>query len=140
MKIAHLTDLHADRAHMTEALASLQTFREVCRLERVDAIVSSGDLFHAGLQNSERDRFPEFLDAIAELLDVAPIFAVSGTPTHDLPGSYEPLVRLIARHEFFMLEPGDVVGLKGDGDWDLHDAAIGVIPDATMIIIGCPEP
>lgn len=122
MRIAHLTDLHYCRKHKAEALASLDSFIDVCIREQPDVIVSTGDLFDAGIQSSERDGLPELLDRMRTLLNIAPIYAVSGTPTHDLPGAYAPLQMLDAVFSFHLMKAGE------------HRF------DSDILIIGVPEP
>jgi DNA repair protein SbcC/Rad50 len=110
VKFIHTADLHWSRENKEKAIASLDTLIETGRRENVDLFVLAGDLYDRGIQNSDRDGFPELLDAIQEMLDLAPVVAIQGTLTHDLPGCYEPLTYIQARHSFTLLEPGNTYG------------------------------
>ena len=76
------------------ALMSLAKIAEVAREREVDLIIVAGDLFDAPIRNSDADSMPKLLDACGALLDAAPVVSVQGTPSHDAPGCYEPIVRM----------------------------------------------
>lgn len=99
MRFIHFSDVHFDATTADRALASLATIAEVGEREEVNAFLLAGDLFNRGIQNSAVARLPDLLAAIGRLLDIAPVIAISGTPTHDLPGCYAPLVAM-GEHEF----------------------------------------
>jgi exonuclease SbcC len=107
MKLLHLADVHFDAANAERALASLAVAEETGRREKVDAFLLAGDLFHRGIQNSAAGRLPELIEAVKRLLAIAPVFAVSGTPTHDVAGCYAPLeavgLKLLAPGEHFIV-------------------------------------
>src|SRR5271157_5855193 len=98
MKILHTADIHFSREHQAEAFASLTVLAETAERERPALVALAGDLFHNGLQNSSASGFPALLAVIQRVLDVCPIAAVHGTPTHDLPGCYDALTKIRGRH------------------------------------------
>jgi DNA repair exonuclease SbcCD nuclease subunit len=143
MKILHTADIHFSREHQAEALASLTVLAETAEREKPALVVIAGDLFHNGLQNSAASGFPALLAVIQRILDVCPIAAVSGTPTHDLPGCYEVLTNLISKHAFVMLEPAlPPLFLFDDGyvttEGSTEHPFNGKPP--ILLILGCPEP
>jgi exonuclease SbcC len=120
MRCIHFGDVHFDAANADRALASLAVVEETGRREAVDAFALAGDLFNRGIQNSAAGRLPDLLAAIGRLLDIAPVIAVSGTPTHDVAGCYAPMQAL--SYNFHLLGPGEAK----------------VFSDA--IFLGLPEP
>ena len=80
---------------------SLAKIAEVAREREVDLIIIAGDLFDAPISNSAmRARMPKLLDACGALLDAAPVVSVQGTPSHDAPGCYAPLLTNWLAHEW----------------------------------------
>jgi exonuclease SbcC len=124
VKILHTADLHYRPADADLALASLRTVRETVEREHVDLVVFAGDMFDRAIHNSEAARLPDLMEAWREIMDLCPVVAVSGTPTHDVAGSYEPLARLHARNTFTMLDPGEPYFAL----------------DGKLLVLGCPEP
>ena len=92
MRFIHAADIHFKARNPEPALASLAKIAEVGRERDVDLIVIAGDLFDAPIRNSDADSMPALLDACGALLDVAPVVSVQGTPSHDAPGCYAPIV------------------------------------------------
>jgi exonuclease SbcC len=131
IRILHAADIHFCREHKDEALASLAVLRDTARERQADLVVIAGDLFDRGIQASERDAMPELLAIMRKILDIAPVVAVSGTPTHDLPGCYEVLTHLRAGNGFRLVTPGEPLFLGDEGWGNLS---------ATLLILGCPEP
>ena len=94
MRFIHAADIHFSPRNPEPALMSLAKIAEVAREREVDLIIVAGDLFDAPIRNSDADSMPKLLDACGALLDAAPVVSVQGTPSHDAPGSYEPIVRM----------------------------------------------
>jgi len=148
MKILHTADIHFSREHQVEALASLTTLAETAEREKPAFVTISGDLFDRGAQNSTAGGFPALLAVIQRILDVCPIAAVAGTPTHDLPGCYDALMALGAEHSFVILtagvpylldEGGDVVSVTKD--MEIHYSPnLDYKDKPRLLILGCPEP
>ena len=114
MKILHFADAHFDATTADRALASLAVVAEAGAREQVSAFVLAGDLFNRGVVNSSAARLPDLLAAIGRLLDIAPVLAVSGTPTHDVAGCYAPLQVIEGRkHLFTLLSPGGQAVING---------------------------
>jgi len=147
VKLIHFADLHAanttprdsDRNRLEMALESLDVLTRAGREEAIDIWVFSGDMFHAGMQNSERGGLPDLYEAVRRMLDIAPMVAVSGTPTHDLPGCYEIFRTMRADYGFTLLQPGATYLLGDTG-------SVAVTKDNRVqstdraVIFGLPEP
>lgn len=126
IRLIHSSDIHWCREHQAEALESLGVIRDAAQEHEVDLVVLAGDLFDRGIQASDRDGMGDLIEIIQEILDIAPIAVVSGTPSHDVPGCYEILTHLAAANPFIMLDPDcpRVIGEPGD----------------QVLVLGCPEP
>ncbi len=144
LKIAHSADFHFDREHQEPSLASLQAFLAFGRQRRVDLWVLAGDLFNRAVQNTGSSGFPRLVRVLRQMMDVAPIVAVRGTPTHDLPGCYESLQLVRGAHGLTLLDSADSLAwLTGAGE--LLGAPRGADgdgrpEDARLLVLGCPEP
>jgi exonuclease SbcC len=122
IKIIGAGDIHYRPEHKDKALASLRVIRNTAAEKSVDLVAIPGDLFDRGLQASDRDAYNALMKAIGEILEVCPIVAVRGTPSHDVLGCYAPLEAMRAKHPFVVLEPGVPYMLPG------------------LIVFGIPEP
>ncbi len=138
LTILHTGDLHYRPDRRAEALASLQTLYEYASTSRPDLIVMAGDLFHRGLPATDDGGYPELLDALRDLLNLAPVVAVQGTPSHDRPGCYAALQKLNAEHDFVLLRPGFAYHLIDDELW--IDQSSGRPGDGDLLIFGMGEP
>lgn len=106
IKIIGAGDIHYCPEHREKALASLRAIRDAARDRGVGLVAIPGDLFDRGLQASDRDAYGTLIEAIREILEIAPVVAIRGTPSHDAAGCYAPLEAMKARHSFTVLEPG----------------------------------
>lgn len=145
VRIAHTADIHFDRENRTAALLSLSVLAETAERDAVDLIVIAGDLFNRGVQNTASSGLPDLIEAMIRLLSVAPVAAVRGTPTHDLPGSYEIFTSLRARHRFMILERGRAYVLIRGPEGLRLDAVTGTesgneLEDAVLLVLGAGEP
>jgi exonuclease SbcC len=122
IRFLHVADIHFDAANQEAALASLATLAEAAEREDPSFVVLAGDLWNRGVQNSEAAGFPALLAVIRRILEVCPIYAVSGTPTHDLPGAYKVLEEIAAVNTFTVVGPSFYCQERG------------------YLILGCPEP
>ena len=144
LRILHSADFHFDREHQEPSLASLQAFLAFGRERGVDLWVLAGDLFNRAVQNTRSSGFPRLVRLLREMTDLAPLVAVRGTPTHDLPGCYEALQQLRGRHGLTLLDSGDSLAfLTAAGE--LVTAPRGTAGDgrpegARLLVLGCPEP
>jgi len=113
MKLIHTADLHADRERAGSIIIALARIADTVERESADAVVVAGDIWNHAIMNVEGSRFDDVLAAFRRLADVAPIFMVYGTPTHDAHGSLEVFERLSAKHPIRILRPGQPVEHAG---------------------------
>jgi DNA repair exonuclease SbcCD nuclease subunit len=137
IKAIHFADVHYSRENKEKALLSLETVCEKGEKEAVDLFILSGDLFDRPVNDSTSSGFPALVKVIQRMMNIAPVVAVYGTPTHDTPGCYEAFQEIEAEHNFTILQPGKAYFL---------DSFNGVVhrdyieDQARLLILGCPEP
>ena len=87
---------------------------------------------------------PKLLDACGALLDAAPVVSVQGTPSHDAPGCYEPIMRLEGeRHYWHHIDArsaGEACGLFANGVSPVSLRPAEARKGQKCIITGLPEP
>ena len=137
LKIIHTADLQYSRENKDQALTSLDLIRQKGKDEEVDLFVIAGDLFDRAVNNTSSSGFPELIEVICQILEVAPIVAVYGTPTHDLPGCYEPFKKLWSKGNFVVLQPGKPYLLDSKNYKVMSNYDEG---NDTLLLLGCPEP
>ncbi len=140
IQFIHLADMHYDRENQDAAAKSLEHAITIGREHKISFWALSGDLFNRGIQNTEAGGLPRLLDLIQRMLDIAPIAAVEGTKTHDLPGSYSPFQRLTGKggeHNFHLLDPGKTYFFD-----TFNDCISSTYVEGQMgaLLLGCSEP
>jgi len=141
IRILHTADIHFDRENQKPALASLQTVYEHGRDQGVDLWAIAGDLFNRAIQNTESSGFPKLTRLIQAMMNIAPVVAVQGTPTHDILGCYEVLEELNAEYPFVLLDPRKLYYLSSEHGW-LEEIEEGdeLNEVASLLVFGLPEP
>ena len=134
MKILHSADFHYSRDNQEPALKSLRAFYEHGENNGADLFVIAGDLFDRAVQNTGSSGFPHLIRIIQDMMNLAPVVAVQGTPTHDIAGCYETLQEISADYNFVLLKPERKYFINNAGDIVLDDG------DPQLLILGCPEP
>jgi exonuclease SbcC len=134
IKILHLADIHADREHMDKVLSSLEVAEETAREHGVSLIAIAGDTFDGPIQNTAGARFPEFVERIRCLADIAPIAMIYGTPSHDTEGSLDVFETLKAKHSVVILRPGEPIFLNA------QERELYITDEGDLMILGIPEP
>ncbi|MGB9686944.1 MAG: hypothetical protein ACPLYX_10660 [Rectinema subterraneum] len=137
MKILHTADLHARRESSREFLTSCEAILNAALRHEVAMIAISGDIWHGPTQNSAGSLFPDFVEAIRSLGDIAPVAMIYGTPSHDVEGSLEIFETQECEHGIKILRPGiayilkqgKIEELKGDNE-----------EESELLIFGIPEP
>lgn len=144
MKCIHAADIHFDPRNIGPALQALGVIADTAQRERIDLIIIAGDLFDSPIRNSSADSMPALLDACAALLAAAPVVSVQGTPSHDAPGCYDPIVRMGIIHHLH-----DWLHIDAANAAQVHVLANGfffppsscsMTPTAQAMITGLPEP
>lgn len=137
MKIIHTADWHYRPKDAERALASINDVWLTAQVEKADLVAFAGDMFDAAIYNSKASRLPELHEAVQRILDACPIVAVSGTPTHDIPGCYEIFERTQASYPFWTLQPGLPYFLAHRRLY-FADQLQGITPQ--LLVMGCGEP
>lgn len=143
IKIAHTADLHFRPQRATEVFASLDTLERESREREVDLIAISGDLFHSAVFATGTQMYPEFVERVRRLADVAPVVMVYGTPSHDITGCLDVFESLYSKYGITVLKPGTPYFYLRDNEMVVpssgNDPEAGY-DDRAMIIFGIPEP
>lgn len=141
VKIIHLADIHFAPDKKAEALASLETAYEIGKKELVDLFVIAGDLFERAIYNTKNSGLPELQRMIQKMMTLAPVVAISGTPSHDSVGCYEILQETNADHSFTLLDPHHAYFLiNGEVFSDQEETQPFGRRGSDLLILGMPEP
>ena len=137
MKIIHAADLHARGSSWKEFETSLEHIGMAAIKHGAQLIALAGDIWDGPVQNSAGSLFPDFLEAIRTLADIAPVAMVYGTPSHDVEGSLEVFESLEAKYSIRILQPGIAYAMK---DGKIEELGCGNEHGAECILFGFPEP
>lgn len=136
MKLLHIADLHACPERAAEVLQSLTIARRAA--QGVDLIVLAGDTWDGVIRNTRGSRFPELLEAIRSLADIAPVALIYGTPTHDAEGSLDVFPTLDSKFGITILEPGKAYFLGSERT--IYTGALDSVNYPEALLFGVPEP
>jgi DNA repair exonuclease SbcCD nuclease subunit/DNA repair exonuclease SbcCD ATPase subunit len=139
LKTLSTADLHfpTDKDKQKDFWISADFFLEKAKEIKPDVILISGDLSDRVTLNSDNSGYTRFSDWIESLLNISPIAAIYGTPTHDNSGSLRNFEKIKAKHDFVIIQPGIRYFLnfeqkiKPQKDLNNGDKAL---------ILGIPEP
>ncbi len=146
MKLLHLADVHACPERADDVLHSLTVARERARSESVDLIILAGDTWDGVIRNTRGSRFPELIEGVRSLADIAPVAMIYGTPTHDADGSLEVFTGLETKFGITILEPGVPYWLVTIGEKpqimpiDPKQNPVAAQPWTKALLFGVPEP
>ena len=137
--IIHSADWHYSPKNREPCLQSLAAMLKYGQEHDVDLWVTAGDIFDHAIYNTGRSGFPDLLDAVYRLLEIAPMVAVTGTPTHDVAGSYDVL-RRAGQGRFVTIDPSKHYFLA-PGSYHPYSFLTVQDPIADeLLIMGMPEP
>lgn len=105
MIIFTTADWHID--NNKEFFKSLEFFVNQVEQNKPGLVTIAGDLFDKAQLNTETSGFVEVQKQILKILNVCPIAAIYGTPSHDIAGSLEIFKNLKAEFPFKILIPGE---------------------------------
>ena len=142
MKLLHLADLHGKPERADDFLKSLSVARARAASDAVDLIILAGDIWDGVIRNTRGSRFPEMIEGVRSLADVAPVVLVYGTPTHDADGSLDIFPTLDSKFGITILQPGKTYFLVRH---PVDDAGRVIESDHALdysqaILFGVPEP
>lgn len=83
LKILHFSDAHLRDRDIEEAGKCLEFLIDTAEREDVDLIVFAGDLFDSQEVKLDSKAAKTAIKSFSRLADIAPVFAVIGTPSHD---------------------------------------------------------
>ena len=138
LKMFSTADWHYSKERQKDFWKSAEFFYTQAKKENPDLIVIAGDLSDRAVYNTRSAGFDQFIDYIKSLLDISPIAAVYGTPTHDVPGSLEVFERIKAKNSFTILRPGNAYFFSSENKINLNPKLNG--DEDRLIILGVPEP
>lgn len=142
IRISATADLHFRPKRAAEVFASLDNLERESREREVDLIAISGDLFHSAVFATGTQMYPEFIERVRRLADVAPVVMVYGTPSHDIAGCLDVFESQKAKHSITIIRPSVTCGLYldeyGAGFVVPIDHVHGANP--MLLIFGIPEP
>lgn len=104
-KIAYSGDWHADRKPH-KFRKSYQQFYDWCLKNKPTLICIPGDLTDGQIKVG--DFYNELCDKLRALADIAPIYIVYGTPSHDFKGSLDGYAKLKAKHPIKVIDKPSV--------------------------------
>jgi len=134
IKLIHFGDGHFSRENQEPFFKSADFFLARAQEEQPDLIAIAGDLFDRAVNDTTGSGFPKLVQWMRDLMNIAPVVAVRGTPTHDLPGCYEVFETIHARYNFILLEPGVEYFLDNFG------VSTEANEHTSALIFGLPEP
>jgi DNA repair exonuclease SbcCD nuclease subunit/predicted Zn-ribbon and HTH transcriptional regulator len=110
MKYLSCPDFHFSMARLETSRALADKIAKAAREHAVDFIALPGDLFNSPIYASDAGGINDLRAIIRSWIDICPVLAVEGTPSHDAPGAYGPLEDA----GLTLLRPNDRV-FGGDG-------------------------
>jgi exonuclease SbcD len=114
MEILHLADVHLKRGpSLKPTFKALEVAAEHAKAHKVKMIALTGDYFDASARLEQEVAHLAQQGAIL-LAEAAPLLIVRGTPTHDIPGSLDHLGRLRAKHQIYVSNQPELLGLYGN--------------------------
>jgi hypothetical protein len=132
MKYLEVPDFHFAPEWADVSIKCAEAVAKAAEEHAVDFIAMPGDIYDHPIMTSDRGGINTLRKIIRKLTNICPVVAVYGTPSHEAPGSLEPLkdVGLV------VLEPGKVYGLFVDTVREIKGAPI---QEPELILFGIPE-
>jgi exonuclease SbcC len=106
LRFVHFADLHFSAKNQDRAIKALEVISTHIREHDIKTVLFSGDFFDGPVEVGDNSGYSAMLAAVAEILNQASVYAVSGTPSHDPPGAYAPFELLNSKRSWKMLQPG----------------------------------
>jgi len=134
IKIFHTGDGHFSRENQEPFFKSADFLLERAEKEEPDLIVIAGDLFDRAVNDTAGSGFPDLVSWMSQLMEIAPVVAVTGTPTHDIAGCYDVFNFVDTSLNFKLLEAGKPCFLENYGLSEISN------DHTKLLILGLPEP
>lgn len=113
VKYLEVSDFHYSPKWGDVSLSCARAVRDAAKERKVDFIAVPGDLYDAPIMVTNKGGMNQLRKIIRMWLDVCPVVAIEGTPSHDGPGCYGPLEDM----GVVVLKPGKAYGLY---DYESH--------------------
>jgi DNA repair exonuclease SbcCD nuclease subunit/DNA repair exonuclease SbcCD ATPase subunit len=104
MKIFCTADWHID--NNKDFFKSLDFFVKCVEEQKPDLVTIAGDLFDKAQLNTDSSGFVEVQSYMLRILNVCPVMAIYGTPSHDVAGSLSVFEKMRGKNSFIILDPG----------------------------------
>ena len=149
IKYLEVSDFHYSPKWGDISLSCARAVRDAAKDRKVDFIAIPGDLYDAPIMVTDKGGMNQLRQIIRMWLDVCPVVAIEGTPSHDGPGCYGPLEDMGVT----VLRPGKTYGYNKSNKFvkeiaKSNDYVIGVSDYAKIlkddisvdaILFGIPE-
>lgn len=130
MKIIEVPDFHFSPKWNTESAKIAKVVAKAATDNKASLIALPGDLYDAPIMVTDKGGINQLRRIIKTWLDICPVIAIEGTPSHDGPGCYGPLEDM----GLVLLKPGKTYGLYGKKVSELEKSKA---PD--LLLFGIPE-
>jgi len=128
IKYLEVSDFHYSPKWGDISMSCARAVREAAINKKVDFIAVPGDLYDAPIMVTDKGGMNQLRKIIRMWLDVCPVVAIEGTPSHDGPGCYGPLEDMGVT----VLRPGKTYGYDGNGITEANSSSLA-------ILFGIPE-
>lgn len=132
MKYLEISDFHFSMKYLQHSIDCAAEVRK--QAVNVDFIAIVGDFFDAPIFATRKGGVEEAKKIVSSWLEVCPVVAIEGTPSHDAPGCYSIFEDML---DFTLLKPNKVYG------WYETEKVITPLPTEPIppdgIIFGFPE-
>jgi len=132
MKYLEVPDIHYSPSWGDVTEQAINAVAKAARDNAVDFIAIPGDIYDRPIMTSDKGGINHLRRMIRKLTSICPVVAVYGTPSHEAPGSLEPLTDV----GLTVLEPGKVYGHFVDTVREIKGAPI---QEPELILFGVPE-
>jgi DNA repair exonuclease SbcCD ATPase subunit len=128
MRYLSVPDFHFSPKWGEESMKIARKVAREAKKHEVDLIVLPGDLYDAPIMVTDKGGINKLRKIVKLWLDVCPVVAIEGTPSHDGQGCYGPLEDM----GLVLLKPGNMYGLS-NGKIDKATS------DSQLLLFGVPE-
>ena len=128
MRYLSVPDFHFSPKWAEVSFMIAERVADAARVNNVDLIVLPGDLYDAPIMVTDKGGINTLRKIIKMWLDVCPVVAIEGTPSHDGPGCYGPLEDM----GLVLLKPNKAYGL-----W--NGQIVDASHDCELLLFGVPE-
>lgn len=132
--IGYTADWHAERKP-DKFRNSYQQFYEWCLTNSPNLICIPGDITDGQIEVG--DFYNELCDKIKALADIAPVYIIYGTPSHDFKGSLDGYAKLKAKHQIKVV---DKAGVSFFHNEKFEDQVTQHFESETLALYGFPYP